>query len=146
MYIDAELQYSDSQALTATAVSTNVLDHKQDRNLGQGNPFVVQVTLDTVADDADADETYTVTLQTDDNEAFASPAQVGGVLIIPAGSPAGSKFYIAIPPDKAFERYSRLNFTLGGTTPSVTVKAMLTPMNFVDNAPVAYDDAITISG
>jgi len=63
---------------------------------------------------------------------------------IPAGSAAGSRFFINVPPNTSFERYSRLNYTLGGTTPTVTVTAHLVPLSFVQNEQV-YADNITIS-
>lgn len=141
---DRENLYSDAQALTVTAPSTDIIDHGADRDIGIGEPMVVVLTLDVAADDADANETYVAALETDDNEGFASPTQVGGTATIPRGSVAGSVFYIPVPPDTTFERFSRINFTLGGTTPSVTVTAALVPQSFVQNDQ-NYPDGFTIS-
>src|SRR4030066_92187 len=38
MILDAQAQFSDSQALTATALSTNVIDLSADRAIGRGTP------------------------------------------------------------------------------------------------------------
>ena len=60
------------------------------------------------------------------------------------GSAAGDKFVLAVPADQSGERYLRLSYTLGGTTPSVTVTAFLIPHNMVHNY-VQYADGFTIS-
>jgi len=57
MYIDAQGLFSDAQALTATAASTNIVDLGSDRNIGVGEEMVVAIFLDVAADDGDADET-----------------------------------------------------------------------------------------
>lgn len=144
MILDEQNQYSNAQALTATAASEDVIDHGSDRNLGIGEPLAVLITVDVVADDVNADETYTVALQTDDNEAFSSATQVGGSVTIARGTAAGAQFVIPVPPDTTFERFSRLNYTLGGTTPSVTLTAELVPQAFIQN-DVVYPDGFTIS-
>ena len=141
---DAHNQYSDSQNLTATGVSTNVIDHGADRNLGQGEPLVVEICVEVAPDAANADETYTVALQTDDAVGFGSPATVGETVTITRGEAAGTKHYIAIPPDTRIERFTRLNYTLGGTTPDLTVSAHLIPASGVEEQ-TKYPDNITIS-
>lgn len=142
MIVDAENTYSVGQTLTATGVSTNVIDHGSDRNIGIGEPLAVVITV-TAIDAASADETYTAQLQTDDNVGFSSPTSVGGALTIPRTTAAGTRFVIPVPPDTATERFTRLNYTLGGTTPSITLTARLIPAKFVQNEGV-FPDAITI--
>lgn len=137
-------QYCDAQALTATAASEDVIDHGADRDLGIGEPLVVEVVLDVAADNTTMDETYSFVLQTDDNESFSSATQVGGSVTITAGDAAGTRYFLNVPPDTVFERYSRLNFTLGGTTPTVTVTANLLPLRNLHNDSVKADN-ITIS-
>lgn len=123
-FIDSLLEFSHDQALTATAVSTNVVDLSSDRNVGRGEDLYVVVRVGVAADDANADETYVVDLQTDTVENFASPTNVMQVTI-PRGSAVGTKFIMRVPNDT--EQYLRLNYTLGGTTPSVTLDAWVTP-------------------
>jgi hypothetical protein len=143
MFLDDQNLYSDAQALTATAASTDLIDHGADRNLGIGEPMVVEILLDVAADNTTTDETYSVALQTDDNASFSSATTVGSVTIV-AGAVAGTRYHIPLPPNSVLERYSRLNYTLGGTTPTVTVTAALLPYSFVQNN-VVYADGITIS-
>ncbi len=132
---DAFNRYSNAQALTVTVASTDLIDHGADNDLGTGEPMVVEIILDVVADDTTGDETYTATLQTDSTAAFSSATQVGGIATITRGDVAGTRYYIQLPPDATMEQFSRINFTLGGTTPTVTVTAHLIPQSFVDQAP-----------
>lgn len=143
MYIDAQNLFSSSQALTATAASTNVIDLGFDGNLGVGEPMAVVVSLETAADDGDADETYSVALEADDNSGFSSAAVIA-TKTITRGDAAGTKIVIGVPADASAEQFLRLNYTLGGTTPAVTVSAFLIPQSMVQNDYV-YPNGYTIS-
>jgi Bbp16-like protein len=145
MILDAQNLYSDAQALTATAVSTNIIDHGADGNLGIGEPMCVLITVDVALDNTTTNETYTATLETDDNAAFTSATAVSDARTLTAGSAAGTKFVINVPPNTVMERFSRLTYTLGGTTPTATLTAALIPLSFLANGVVFYNDAITIS-
>jgi hypothetical protein len=123
MYIDSRLEFSDAQALTATAASTNLVDLGADRNIGPGRALWVVLSIDVAADDTTGDETYVADLETDSTSAFSS-ATVIATRAIARGTAAGAKFIIGFP--FANERWLRLNYTLGGTTPSVTLSAWLT--------------------
>ena len=123
MYIDSRLEFSDAQALTATAASTNVVDLSSDRDIGPGRSMWVVISLDVAADDADANETYVADLETDSTSAFSSATTIASVTIA-RGTAAGTKFVIGMP--FANEQWLRLNYTLGGTTPTVTLSAWLT--------------------
>lgn len=136
MILDSRLEFSVAQALTATAVSTNVVDLSSDRNIGPGRSMWVVVQVDEALDDAEGNETYSVALQTSNTEGsgYADIATVS----LPRGSAAGTRFVIGMP--YANDRYLRLNYTLGGTTPAGTVSAWLT-----DQEPAswqAYPDAL----
>lgn len=143
MIFDAYNLYSDAQALTATAASTNLIDHGSDRNIGVGEGMVVMLSLDVAADAGSSNETYVVALETDDNSSFSSAVTVGSATIT-RGDAAGTVYYIPLPPSTSMEQYSRLNYTLGGTTPSVTVTARLIPSKFVQNNQY-YAKGYTIS-
>lgn len=143
MYVDAQALFSDGQALTATAASTNLIDLGGDYNVGIGEQMSVLIVLDVAADDTTGDETYSVALQTDDNSSFSSAAEIGSATIT-RGDAAGSKYVIPVPADTRGERYLRLNYTLGGTTPTATVTAFLVQTSMIDNY-VQYDNGYTIS-
>ena len=141
MYIDDFLKLSDAQALTATADSTNVIDLSSDRDIGKGQAMAFVVSVGVAADVADADETYSFQLETDDNASMTSSTIVAGGAIAGASLTAGSIH--AFPIATANERYLQGVYTLGGTTPSVTVDAWVAPLCDVDQY-VTYADNITI--
>lgn len=144
MIIDSLLQFSDAQALTSTAASTNVVPLSAERRIGTGEPMAVVIVLDVASDGTTGDETYSVQVQSDTDVAFGSAASVGGALSIPRGTAAGTKYVIPIGPGTATETYLRLYYTLDGTTPTVTVTAFLQPLNAIQN-DAYYADGFTIS-
>jgi hypothetical protein len=132
MILDSFLQFSAAQALTATAASTSYIDLGVDRNVGVGTPLSVVITLDVAADATDGNETYSAALQTDSSSAFGSAVTLGTATIT-RGDAAGTKYIIPLPADSKADRYLRLNYTLGGTTPTVTLTAELQPTNAIQN-------------
>lgn len=143
MILESQLQFSDAQALTATAVSTNVVDLGVDQDIGIGKAMAVVVTVGVAADFTTGDETYKVTVQTDDNDSFSSATTVLDSAVINGDElTAGKK--IVLPIGFANERYLRLNYTLAGTTPTITVDAYLQPLTEIDGY-VDYADGYTIT-
>lgn len=114
MILDKDNLFSNAQAITATAVSTNVIDLGAP-NVGRGT------NLDIVASVVEAFNNATsmsVTLQSDDNEAFSSPRNVlVGETTALANLTAGADLSIGRVPPVA-ERYIRLNYTVVGTAPT----------------------------
>lgn len=131
MIVDAQLQFSDDQALTATAPSTNIIDLGSDRNIGIGAGLSVLIQPKVAGDFTTGDETYNVTVQTDDNAAFSSPTTVVAATAI--NKALGAMTVLAIPPNTLTERYLRLNYTLAGTTPTMTVDAWLVETATIQN-------------
>ena len=125
---DKRLTFTESQALTASAALADVVDLRQDRDLGPGQPPLYWVVQALVASDrTTGDETYSFTLQTDDNPSFSSPTVVDTITFPAAVVAAGSVFAHPLPANVGSnERYLRVSATLGGTTPSVTVASHLT--------------------
>ena len=145
MILDHSLVVSDAQALTATAGSTNVIDMSiTGRKTGAGEPMAFVVFVDVAADVANANETYSFSIQTDDDVAFGSATTLFTVAIAGASLTAGSKHVLFIDPSWTFEAFARINYTLGGTTPSVTVTTALTPVCAIE-AVTAYPNAYTIT-
>lgn len=150
MILDSQHTFSDAQALTVTVASTNVIDLGIDRNVGIGEPMCVIITVDVAADATTGDETYQFDLETDDNVGFASPLILARRIVsalpnIPrATMAAGFKLVIPVPNDTTAERFLRLNYTLGGTTPLITVTAQLQPQSMIQ-AEAVFAKGYTIS-
>ncbi len=143
MILDSQHLFSDAQALTASAASTNIIDLGSDRNIGVGEEMAVVLQLTVAADDADGDETYSAAIQTDDNSGFSSAATLG-TLTITRGDAAGSRYVFMLPKDSSVEQYLRVNYTLGGTSPSVTLDAFLIPAKGLEHVDY-YASGYTVS-
>lgn len=137
MYIDKLLELADAQALTATGNTTNTIDLGSDRDVGNGQPLYLVLSLDVAPDGTTGDETYVFTLTTDDNSSFSSATTILTQTVV-RSTAAGTRYVLPIP--SANERYLRGTFTLGGTTPSVTYSAWLTKEE--PSAWAAYPDAL----
>jgi hypothetical protein len=144
MMLDAQLQFSAAQALTATAVSTNVLDLGVARQIAIGEPLSILLCVIVAADFTTANETYQIDIQTDDNSAFSSATTLSSTILTAAQLTLGAVHAINMPRTN-MERYLRLNYTLGGTTPTVTLSTWLQPTNMIAGLPTQYPDAITIT-
>mgnify|MGYP000424555830 FL=1 len=142
MILDSLLKFSDAQALTATADSTNVIDLSNDRDIGKGEPMALVVTVGVAADFTTGDETYQFQLETDDNAAFSSATVIGDVTVAAANLAAGDK--VVIPLGQTNERYLQARYVLGGTSPSVTVDAYLQPLSMID-ASATYASGYSIT-
>lgn len=147
MMLDAQHLFSDAQALTATAVSTNVIDLGSDRDIGKGEPMAVVIIVDVAADFTTGDETYQIDVQ---SGSTATPTKVVArrIPVVTASnltSDLGLGKQIVIPLPHDGDRYYRLNYTLGGTTPSVTLTSFLQPMSMIQS-DAQYADALTITG
>ena len=78
MYIDKLLKLSDAQALTATAVGTNVVDLEVARGVGNGEPMAVVFSVGVAADQTTGDEDYTFDVEYATNAAQSTGAQLMG--------------------------------------------------------------------
>jgi hypothetical protein len=145
MILDGQLEFSDGQALTATAVGTNVIDLSVDRSIGNGEPMAIVVTIDVAADQTTGDEDYTFEVEYASDAAQTTGRQLIGRRVYESGTPTapaqdadllvvGYKVIIPIPPTdlSESERYIGVRYTLAGTSPSVTVSAYLQPQSMID--------------
>jgi Bbp16-like protein len=131
MLVDQDLLFSNSQALTATAVSTNLIDlaplgvpfnggTNLGRAIGYGEELYIFVSVEVAMTDAGSDTTVTVDLQTDDSAGFGSPTTVATLGVIPAIQAAGTRFFFRMPIGVGnpltgvlpYERFIRLNYTM----------------------------------
>lgn len=136
-------QSSNGGAKTITAktgvASTDVIDFTSDRDIGVGEPLVVVVVTSTL-EDGDGDETYSVDVETASAENFGTGKRTVATIGLVRGAPGIATAYL--PKDGTVDRYLRLNFKNGGTSPSITVEdAYLVPEQFVPHDrqyPKAY--------
>jgi hypothetical protein len=136
--VDARLEFSSAQALTASADSTNVVDLTQTaRQIGAGRPMFVHFNVTVAADFTSADETYTFGVATGAatslGTVLASRAIVAGTLV------AGYNFTMAVPTTGVL-RYIGVEYVLAGTSPTITVDAYLSDQEAYSWA--SYADAI----
>ena len=146
MYLDKELQLCASQAITADALSTDVLDLAvAGRALGNGEPLAILVNVEVAADFTTGNETYEFQIQTDDNSSISSATVISTVVKTAAELAAGTNHILPLPAGISLERYLALYFNVGGTTPTVTVSAWLIRQADADKYK-AYANASRITG
>lgn len=120
MILDNETMFSDDQTLTADAASEDIIDLGTARDIGVGKPvpIVIQVTQTFTG----TSPTLQAALEVDDNSAFSSAKVVvtTGTLTDPK---VGDRLNLNYVPEGTDERYVRLNYTVGGTSPSGKVTA-----------------------
>lgn len=118
MILDKENEFSDGQAVTATAISTNVIDLGATNTLkdvGAGEPVYLVVQTIVAATDASSDATLAVTLESDSTADLATSATVHfttGTLAFAAFSPAGTVLAAVRLPIGSYERYLGVRYTV----------------------------------
>lgn len=156
-FVDANLLFSNAQAITADAVGTNVIDLGVAASAGSGEPMAVVFAVTVAADQTTGDEDYTFEVEYASNAAQTTGRQLIGRRVFESGTPtapaqdadllvAGFQFVIPVPPVTATEdeRYIGVRYDVTGTTPTITVTAYLTPMSMIDSAKVNYPNGYTV--
>jgi hypothetical protein len=129
MIIDNTLVFSDSQAITATARSTNIVDIgaagtpvgatnavRRDIGIATEIPLTIRVT-----EAFNNLTSLTFQLEVDDDPAFGSPRIVAvGPAVLLASLTLGAKIqFPAELPEGTNERFIGLRYTVAGTAPSL---------------------------
>jgi len=147
MFTDALGLLSDAQAFSSTAVSTNAIDLGNitpKNEIGNGEPMEVLITVDVAADGTTTDETYEFRFIQSANANLSSEDNLCSRTITYANLTAGSVHHLPVPPGSITKRYIGLKGVLGGTTPSVTITALLMPTAMVQKL-TTYAKGYTIS-
>tara|TARA_R110000851_G_scaffold165032_1_gene309477 strand:+ start:398 stop:832 length:435 start_codon:yes stop_codon:yes gene_type:complete len=123
MILSKQLLLSDDQAVTVTALSTNVIDlgvaatpyrgvAPLNRDLGKGTPvpFLIQVTEDFVGLTS-----VTATLEVSDNEDMSASTVLNTELMLLADLVAGKQAYMQYLPNGVTQRYLAVRYTVAGT-------------------------------
>jgi hypothetical protein len=142
MYVDSQLLFSDAQAVTATAASTNSIDFGAVRDIGVGEQLYVVCLVDVAMTDGSSDSTLAVALETDSTTTF-TPDATRTLFTFAALSAAGTVKIAALGPDDINLRYAQLKYTPANgnlTTGSFTAFITKDIQKYV-----AYADNVTIS-
>lgn len=126
MIFDKQSLFSDAQAITATAASTNVIDlgapgtpqHAAaaiNQDVGAGRPVPLRIQIVEAFNNLTS---VTVNVQVDNDEAFGSATTVMTVAVPLASLVAGYVVPIEYVPRGSNERYMRLQYVVAGTAPT----------------------------
>lgn len=123
MIMDKFLEFSDAQAVTATAISTNVVDlyplgnnqvTNLTRDIGTGEDVYLVVNTVVAATDTGSDATLVITLESDDNTSLSSPTVhfTSATFTFAQFSPANTELVKIKLPAGNYERYLGVRFTV----------------------------------
>lgn len=144
MYVDSLLQFSDAQAVTSAAGSTNTIDLSAVRDIGTGRDLYVVVNIVTTLTDGGSNTGTAVALEGDSTTTFTPDGTVTLFTIAQAAA-AGTVYIAKLSPSIAplQYRYIRLKYTPAGadlTGGTIDAFLALDVQKFT-----AYADNITVS-
>ena len=116
MYVDKQAEFADSQVVTATAISTNVIDLGATntlKDIGSGEDVCLIVQVDAAATAAGA-ATVTFSLESDSTADLATSPTVHftSAAIAKTALTAGSTQLAIKLPSGSYERYLGVRFTV----------------------------------
>lgn len=127
MILSQQLLLSDDQAITATALSTNVIDLglagtpydaaaplNNDKGKGAKVPILIQVT-----EDFNTLTSLTVTIEVAATAAMTSSTVLSTEVIALADLVAGKQTFTQVLPNGADQRYLAVRYTVTGTPPTL---------------------------
>jgi hypothetical protein len=127
MIRDGQTTFSDAQAITASAASTNLIDLSIDRDMGVGTELYIVTVVVVAFTDAGSNSTITVTAETDTTAAFGSATTAQTLFTIPALAAVGRVDVARFQPFATDERFLRLFYTAtNGDLTTGSVDAFIT--------------------
>ena len=118
MILDAQNEFSDSQAVTSTAISTNVIDMDAasiPKNIGGSEPLYLVIQTAVTCTDTSSDATVAFTLESDSATALNSSPTVHfstGALAFAAYATAGTRVAVTPLPFGDYKRYLGVRYTV----------------------------------
>lgn len=156
MILDALGLLSDAQAFTVTGgLSTNTIDLGNvtpKRQVGDGRPLALTITVDVAADFTTGDETYRFDLIQSAADTLTTPTILASRAYIATGSfistllVAGYVIVLTLPPGLPLQRYIGMQVVMANTTPTITVTAFFGPLASTAAKPQTYAKGYVISG
>jgi hypothetical protein len=134
--IDRVTLFSNDQAITGSAESTDTLDLRVDADIGAGTPIRLLIQPTASFNNLDS---LGVAVQVPNSFAFGSPETVLETSLPLANLVAGRRFPIDAVP-RGMKRYMRLYYTVTGTNPSAGTITAAAVLNAQDN--VTFPDAV----
>ena len=144
MYVDAQLLFSDAQAITADARSTNIIDLGAVRDIGTGADLYVVTIVDVAMTDSGSDSTVTVSLRGDSTTTI-TPDDEDTLFTIPAVSAAGTKFFHKLSPGLASLQYQYIGLYYTPNTGNLSTGSFTSFLTVGIDKVKVYADNITIS-
>lgn len=145
MILDAQLQFSDSQAITADAASTNIIDLTHaNRDIGTGESLYVVVNVEVAFTDASSDSTLAVILEADSTETLTPDASLT-LFTIPALAAVGDKFIARLDPGAAALQYQYIGLQYTPANGDLTTGTISAHLTTSIDQYVLHADNITIS-
>lgn len=134
MILSDELLFSDEQAITTTAASTNLIDFgdaaallggpaDQSQDIGRGVPVPIFIN---VTEAFAAGTSLQVQLQTDSDSGFGSPTTLLETEVVATASLVAGYQFSPLYLPQHIERYVRLNYVVVGTHSAGKVSAGIT--------------------
>lgn len=120
MILDAFNEFSDAQAVTSTAISTNVIDlgpttDNTLRDIGTGEPVWLVIKTDVAATDSGSDATLVITLESDSDTSLSTSVTThwtSATYTFAQFSPAGTVLAAVLLPPGSYERYLGVRYTV----------------------------------
>ncbi len=137
-YVDALTEVSTAQALTASAASTDQFDAGENtQGMGKGCPMCLEVKVNVAADSTTGNETYAFKIRTSANSDMSSSTDLTSIVIAAADLQLGDTVVVPLG-NSEHSQYLDAYYTLGGTTPSVTVSSSFKPMSMVSTGSKTF--------
>lgn len=144
MYVDSQLLFSDAQAVTAAAASTNSIDLGAVRDIGTGEDLYIVCVCDVAMTDASSDSTLAVTLEGDSSSTF-TPDASDALFTFAATSAAGTVKYAKLSPALASLQYRYIQLRYTPANGNLTTGSFTAFIAKDIDRYVSYADNITIS-
>ena len=121
--LDEMLKFSENQAITATAASTNVIDLGKDRAVSFGTPVSLLVRI---KESFNTLTSLKIAVETCASSAFGSPTELASSTVLLANLTKGALIPMTFMP-AGNKGYVRLKYTVSGSNPSTgKISAYLT--------------------